>query len=215
MNAMNLAAALLKGGRRLLGGLLAALLLVPMPVLASVTFSGSWSPTFSTSGSPTPPTPTFSDSTTSNGSHGQQDVLDVGMGTYNGNPASKPSQESFETITLTRQINWSPSGPENLNGVWTLDEFLNSAAQGADQVNVLNSKGNVVTHLIGNQMYMGSGSTPSEVKMSDHEFLPPSQLPAGTYTLQVTVQLHTLVNNKLGGQWKSKSKSHEFDFYAQ
>lgn len=215
MNAMNLAVGLLRGSRRMLGGLVAALLVLPMPVLAGVTFSGNWSATTSTSGSPTPPTPTYSDSTTSNGSHGQQDVLDVGMGTYNGAPASTTKQQSFETITLNRSIVWSPSSSENLNSLWTLDDFLNAAAQGTDKVDVLDSKGNFVAHLMGRQVYQGSGGTPTETKMSDMELLPPSQLPAGTYTLQVTVQFQTLVNNKLGGQWKSKSKSHEFDFFAQ
>jgi hypothetical protein len=215
MNAMNMAAALLKSSRRLLGGLLAALLVVPMPVLASVTFSGSWSPVTSMTGTPTPPTPTFNDVTTSNGSHGQQDVLDVNMGTYNGNPASNTQQEAFETITLTRTINWQPTTSEKLNGVWTLDEFLNSAAGGVDAVDVLDSHGNFVTHLIGQRTYTGSGTTPTETKMSANENLTRSQLPAGTYQLQVTVQLQTLVNNKLGGQWKSKSKSHDFDFFAQ
>lgn len=215
MNAMNLVAALLKAGRRPLSGLLAALLLLPMPVLAGVTFSGNWSAGYFISGSPTPPTPTYSDSVTSNGTHGQQDVLDVGMGTYNGSPAADKTQQAFETITLNHTFVWSPSASEKLNSIWTLDEFLNSAAQGIDQVTVLDSKGNVVTNLMGPQQYQGTGNTPTETKMSVSESLPKSQLPAGTYTLQVTVRFQTLVNNKLGGAWKSKSKSHEFDFFAQ
>ena len=214
MNAMNVVG-LLRGSRRMLGGVVAALLVVPMPVLAGVTFSGNWSATTSMSGSPTPPTPTYSDSVTANGSHGQQDVLDVSMGTYNGNPAAKTNQEAFETITLQHTFVWSPSAYEKLNGVWTLDDFLNSAAQGTERIAVLDSNGHVVGNLMGTQMYQGSGSTPTEVKMSVSESLTKSQLPAGTYTVQVSVQFQTLVNNKLGGAWKSKSKSHEFDFFAQ
>jgi hypothetical protein len=199
--------------------LLTALVILPVPVLASVTFSGSWSAGYFITGSgvnPTPPTPTYSDSVTSNGSHGQTDNLTVDMGTYNqGSPQSDPTKQAFETITLNRNITWSPSGSEKLFGNWVLDAFLNSHAQGIDQVTVLTTNNVVVTNLINPQTYTGSGNTPSEVKKNLLSSLSQSQLAAGNYILQVTVRYQTLANNKVGGQWQTKSGSHAFTFYAQ
>jgi hypothetical protein len=205
--------------RRSLGAfaaVLTALVLLPVPVLASVTFSGSWTPTYIITGTPTPPTPTFGDSLTSNGSHGQEDVLTVGMGTYNqGSPNSNPNQQPVEEIILKRTITWSPSGAEKLFSNWTLLDFLNQEAKGSDQVDVLNTNGTLVTPFMGQRLYTGSGTSPSQVSGSALEHLTSSQLPAGTYQLQVTVKFQTLANNQLGGQWNSRKSAHKFDFYAQ
>jgi hypothetical protein len=200
--------------------LLSALVILPVPVLASVTFSPSgWTAGFFITGSgvnPTPPTPTFSDSVTANGSHRQIDNLTVDMGTYNQvNPQSDPTKQAFETITLNRNFTWSPSSSEKLWGSWMLDAFLNNEAQGIEQVTILTTGGVVVANLIGAQRYTGTVSTPTEITHSDLENLTKMQLPGGTYTMQVTVRYQTLANNKVAGQWLTKSGSHAFQFYAQ
>jgi hypothetical protein len=199
--------------------LLSALVILPVPVLAAVTFTGSWTPTYFSSasnGNATPPTPTFGDALSGNGTHGQTDVLSVDMGTYSEtNPSSDATKQSFETITLSRPITWSPSKDEHLNANWTLDAFLNSKAQGIDQVTVLTTSGTVVRNLLDPQKYNGGGNTPSEINKGHNQSLSPGDLPSGNYILQVTVRYQTLEDNKIGGQWKAKSGSHLFDFFAK
>jgi hypothetical protein len=196
--------------------LLSALVILPVPVLAGVTFNGSWTAGYflsATNGNATPPTPTYSDDTSSHPGH---DILSVDMGTYTEtNPSTDPTKQSFATITLDRSITWSPTGSQSLFSQWNLDAFLNSKAQGIEQITVLKPDRTVFTNLMGTQKYTGTSSTPTEVIRSDLEHLTQSQLPAGSYILEVTVRYQTLPDNRIGGQWRTKSQSHKFDFYAQ
>ena len=87
--------------RRVLGGAVALLVLMPVPAMA-LTFLGSWVKSTSVSGGPTPPTPSFSDSTS-----GQNDSLIVDMGDYQGATATANS-----SITLTRQFQITSSSQQ-------------------------------------------------------------------------------------------------------
>ena len=85
------------------GGLAAALLLLPAPAMAALTFNGAtWTVVSNTqSGGPTPPAAMFTDATNN---PKQEDDLYVNMGAYSG--STKTANSSIE---LTRGVNLSTS----------------------------------------------------------------------------------------------------------
>src|SRR6516225_2393984 len=90
---------LLKRWRQLIACLVAALMLIPVPAMA-LTFTSGWQSVISTSGGPTPPTPSVTDSTV-----GADDNMFVNYGTYQGSTAKAQSQ-----ITLDRNISVPSAG---------------------------------------------------------------------------------------------------------
>jgi len=92
------AVSLLSRWKQLLGGLVAALFLVPVPALA-LTFTGGWQAVIDREGKPKPPPPRFNDVTNN---RGQKDLLTVNMGNYQGGKVKAASR-----IDLTRRFNIS------------------------------------------------------------------------------------------------------------
>jgi hypothetical protein len=197
MNWTNVASTVLWRMRRVVGGLAAALLLIPMPAMA-ITYLGSWQASYSQSGGPTPPTPTFSDS----GVSGQNDTVLVDMGEYQGSTAKATS-----TIELTRDISISSSSQ--------VIQFDHSFAGLFEQagysvtVAVENSKGQVVVTPIS----ISKTTTSTTFKELQDSLNVNERLSKGSYTLVVTVTDAT--NNKIGGWKRHNSQSHEFDFQGQ
>jgi hypothetical protein len=178
--------------RRLLGGAVAALVLLPMPAMA-LTFLGSWTKTTSVSGGPTPSAPTVTDSTS-----GQDDSLVVDMGNYQGATATANS-----SITLTRQIQITSTGSQQI-------EFLHSAtsqfAQGGESLSLKVEDASGKTVLFTPITFSYSNASSKMATVLDNE-LYKTALGKGTYTLVVNVTYNT--NNKLGG-WK-KISAHQFE----
>jgi hypothetical protein len=180
--------------KRLLGALLAALALLPVPAaMATLTFSGSWTPIISTVGGPTPPTPTFSDIT----NNAQQvDDLTVNMGTYQGSTALATS-----SIELTRPITLSTSN----QSIRFTQQFISQFTQAGESVTVKvkNSSGaTVLTPITSNRSFNATTT------LQESDLTLTNVLAKGTYTLDVKVVYNT--TNKLGG-WKTKSP-HQFEF---
>jgi hypothetical protein len=178
--------------RRVIPGLVVALLLMPTPALA-LTFLGSWSATYTQTGGPTPPTPVFTDSVS-----GQDDRLTVDMGNYTGSTAVATS-----TIQLTRQI--------QVTSASQAVQYAHAAGYTFQQA------GETVTVVLKNASGGTTLSTPISVSFTNNSTVPVTfsdsetvrnTLNGGTYTLVVTVTHKT--NNKLG-LWRKKSQ-HVFDF---
>ena len=191
MNMTSLAAALLRGGRRMTGGLLAAVLLLPLPAMA-LTYTSAWTATTSDSGGPTPPKPVYTDSVV-----GQRDDLTVDMGTYQGATSNAKS-----TISLTRGFSITQAGGQNVMAEADFAAYLAYAGLAVSE-QVKDSKGHVIMDLSGGifnanntsgakTLYTGAGST--VVKIAD-----------GNYTINVSITYNT--NNKIGS-WSMKSKHH-------
>ena len=185
---------LMRQWKRMVGGLAAALVLLPVPAMAALTFNGSWAVSSDTqSGVPTPPQATFSDST-SNAT--QTDNLTVNMGQYSGKSASS-------TIELTRGVTLSSSN-QLLEFEQSFSNVLLTNAGVSLSVSVKNSSGTVVqTPLTYN--YSTTGSTKLSVFQSNFNNL----LKSGAYTLDV--KLTYVTNNKIAGGWNAIS-AHHFEF---
>jgi hypothetical protein len=186
----------LPNARRVLGGLVAAVLLLPMPAMA-ITFLGVWMPVSppSVSGTPAPPTPTFMDVPTGDP---QKDTLDVIMGDYQGSGVDLASS----SISLTRQF-------QITSGAQVLQFDHNALAQFAQAgenvtLQVKNSSGALLFTPVS---FAYSNGSSSFVSVPDSETYR-TALANGTYTLVATVRFNT--NNKLGG-WKTMSSPHVFD----
>ena len=186
--------------KRLLAGLAAALLLLPVPAMA-LTFNGSWTAIYSQSGSPTPPKPSFTDSVSGNGSAKAEDFLTVDM---------DPSGSAYTTtsaaqsqIVLTRTINVTGSQVVKLEDEYT-DLFQQAGLN--TQVLVSDSRGRTVAAFFQGQ----STSSKTLTTLSGDPQIRPT-LGAGTYTLKVTVTYNT--NNKFSGiAGFAKKSKHQFDF---
>jgi hypothetical protein len=179
--------------RRILGGAVAALVLLPVPAMATLSFIGSWTPSTSVSGGPTPPKPTYSDNTS-----GQDDSLIVDLGNYQGATATANS-----SITLTRQF--------QITGVSTQQiQFDHSAiqqfAQAGENLSLKVEDATGKNVLFTPITFSYSNPSSNFATVLDNE-LYKTILGKGTYTLVVNVAYKT--NNKLGG-WKKKS-AHQFD----
>jgi hypothetical protein len=182
--------------RGVLGGLATLLVLMPVPAMA-ITYLGSWSPMITESGTPTPPTPTFTDTVS-----GQDDTLLVTMGEYQGTSATATSR-----IQLTRQVMIT----DNSQVVDIIHTFAGLFEQAGYQtkITVQDSNGNTVVSINDNRLTNSKTFTElqSSINVSD-------TLSKGTYTITVTVTDFT--NNKFGG-WKNFNSisAHEFDFQGQ
>ena len=201
MNARTWAFTLLRRMRGVAGGLVAALLLMPLPAMA-ITFLGSWSPTFTQTGGPTPPTPTIvSDSVTN---AGQDDQLLVNMDQYQGSTAKASSQ-----IVLTRQIQITSSS-QTVEFDHTYDALFSFAGY-TTTVQVKDLQGHVVITPIN----VSKSNTSGTFKELQDNANVRQSLANGTYNLVVTITNTT--NNKVGG-WKfnpGHKSEHEFDFQGQ
>ena len=201
MNAKNLAAGLLKGSRRLIGGVAAAVLLMPLPVMA-LTFNGSWTASYGQSGSPTPPTPSFTDQTNNDSKNGKsEDFVTVDMDP-SGNAYTTTSAAQSQ-IVLSRTINLTASQVVKFEDLYA-DLFQQAGLTTTAQL--VNSKGQTVTEFSQSQ----STSSKTLTTLSGDPQVRPT-LSAGTYTLKVTVTYNT--NNKFSGvAGFAKKSKHQFDF---
>jgi hypothetical protein len=120
--------------KQLVGGLVAALVLLPVPAMA-LTFSGSWKAVILTKGKPLPPKPTFAD-VTNNAK--QKDQLTVNMGNYQG-----VKTVSVSSIELTRRFSISAPSQQ----LQVEDQLFNQFARSGGQVTVVvkDMNGHVVT----------------------------------------------------------------------
>jgi hypothetical protein len=179
---------------RLLAALMALGLLLPVPALA-LTFTSSWQAVVSTSGGPTPPTPTFTDDT-----DGHVDNLLVNMGAEQ---ASKANSSS--TIELTRTFSLDAS--EKVEFEERLrSEFQNAGATAT--VSVKDATGKTVVTPIN----ISVNNTSDKLKTLGDFDRESSRLAKGSYTLDVKV--HYFTNNKVGA-WKSISTHHQFEFEGE
>src|SRR5262245_23253787 len=174
--------------KQVVAGLLAALLLLPVPAMAAITFNGTWTPVISTVGGPTPPTPMWHDDTT-----GQVDNLTVDMGTYQG--ATQPATSKIE---LTRSFNLSTDNQTIQYAQQFTSQFTKA---GFDvEVHVKNSSGQTLFDPI---VSMHSFSGPTTWTETDTTLN--NTLKKGNYSLDVLVKYNT--NNKIGG-WQTISPHH-------
>jgi hypothetical protein len=184
----NFALRLLRGGRRMIGALAAAALLVPLPAMA-LTFTGPWQAFTNVSGGPTPTTPTFTDVT-----NGGTDDLVVDMKDYQGATAKAAS-----IITLVRPIEITSAS----EAVDFAHQFAADFKQGGvvAAVGVFDGRGNLVAAPITfAQQTRSTTFTPIGADQSVTE-----TFSKGNYFLGVGVIYFT--NNKIGG-WKEVSKHH-------
>ena len=186
--------------KRMVGGLAAALVLLPVPAMAALSFSGTtWTVVSNTqTGGPTPPAATFADSTNN---AKQEDDLFVNMGNYTGS-----NNNANSIIELTRGITLSSS-----NQLLEFEQQFTTQVQQAGinaAVKVLNSNGQVVqTPLSFDVNSSGSKTVTYNVSQANFNNL----LAAGNYTLDVKIIYAT--NNKVG-MWKNISK-HHFEFLGE
>ena len=190
-SATSFASGLLRRGPRLLGGLVAAVVLMPLPAMA-LTFTSPWTATYMQSGAPIPTKPTFSDAVS-----GQRDDLTVDMGTYQG-----ATKTATSTINLTRGFSVTNGSGQNVLAEADYSTYLTYAGFNTGE-QVKDSKGHVIMDLSGGifnvnnpsgtqKLYANSGSTTVNIG-------------PGNYT--ITVSLTYTTNNKIGS-WKMKSKHH-------
>jgi hypothetical protein len=194
---MNRAAARLKGCGRVLGGLTAAILLLPMPAMA-ISYITSWQATYNQSGSPLPPKATFNDG----GIVGQNDTLFVDPGEYTN--GTTPASSS---ITLTRQVSLSANQTIEFD-----HSFSGLFAQGGYSATVVVE--DLMGHPVVTPFSVNKNTTSSSFIELQDSLNVRNRLNNGNYLLVVTVT--DVTNNKLGG-WKknNKSQEHEFDFQGQ
>jgi hypothetical protein len=180
--------------KQLIGGVVAALMLLPVPAMA-LTFLGSWHATISGSGGPTPPPATFSDVTNN---PGQVDDLTVNMGNYQGSTATATS-----SIELTRQFTVpSPSQKLSFQEQFT-SQFTQAGASVSVAVKDAAGKNTLFTPL-----FFSIQSTIKQPVTVQVFQLATRTVSSGTYTFDVKVVYNT--NNKIGG-WKTISP-HAFEF---
>jgi hypothetical protein len=179
--------------KQLLGGLIAALLLFPVPALA-LTFSGSWKPVIQRTGRPRPPRPTFTDVTNN---PGQRDELTVNLGNYQGSKTKATS-----SIELTRRFSIS-AAQEQLD---FKGQFVDQFAQAGEKVivSVKDAHGNTVLRALSFKEKVKS----SKFTTVEEELDRMIRLKKGHYVLDVKVIFET--DRKTGG-WKTISP-HQFDF---
>jgi hypothetical protein len=195
MRIQNFASGLLRRGKAVIAGLAAATLLMPVPAMA-ITYLGSWQASFSQTGGPTPPKPTFSDAVS-----GQNDTLLVDMGEYQGATATATS-----TIQLTRQVSISSSS-QAVQFDHSFSGLFEQAGYSV-KLSVLDSKGKSLVAI--NVSRSTTSKTFTELQDSINAL---DSLAKGTYTLVVTITDQT--NNKIGGWKRNTSQEHEFDFQGQ
>ena len=184
-------AAALKHGARVFAGLVAAVVLAPVPVMA-LSFTSPWNASYSQSGGPTPTKPTFTDTVV-----GQRDDLTVDMGAYNGSTA--PAKSS---ITLTRGFSITNSGGQNVFAEADYASYLAYAGFTASE-QVKDSKGHVVMDLSGGIFNVNNTSGTSTLYSNSASGT--VKIDPGNYTIAVTLTYST--NNKMGS-WHMKSKHH-------
>ncbi len=161
------------------GGVAAALVLLPVPAMAALTFTGTtWTVASDTqSGGPTPPAATFTDVTNN---PKQEDDLYVNMGNYTGSTKTATS-----SIELTRGITLSSS-----NQLLEFEQnFMTELKQAglSVTVSVKNSSGQVVQTPL---TYSTSTSSTSFVKYTVSQANINNLLKSGAYTLDVTVAFY-------------------------
>lgn len=183
--------AALKHSGRVLAGLLAAVVLMPVPAMA-LTFTSNWAASYSQSGGPTPPKPTFTDTVS-----GQRDDVTIDMGTYNGS-----TSQAASAITLTRNFSITNSGGQNVFAEADYSSYLANAGFAAGEV-VTDSKGHVVCSLSGGIFSVNNSSATS--KLYTNSASTTVNIPKGNYTITLGLAYYT--NNKVGS-WKMKSKHH-------
>ncbi len=186
--AANFVSALLRRSGRLFGGLAAAVLLLPLPAMA-LTFTSAWQAVTLQSGGPTPPKPTFTDSTT-----GGADSLTVNMGSYQGQ-----TKTAVEAIALARSITVPTAG----EAIQFAEQFATQFKQGGVDlaVAVFDNHGNLVAAPITfNQQTNSKAFTTITGNQSVKQ-----TINGGNYILTVGVAYNT--NNKIGG-WKAISAHH-------
>ena len=178
--------------RRILGGAVAALVLLPVPAMAMLSFSSPWTGSPSVSGTPTPPVPTVSDSTS-----GQDDSLIINMGTYQGTTANS-------SITLTRQFQITGVSSQQVEfNHSAIDQFMQAGE--TLSLKVEDASGHVLFTPV-TFAYTNPSSSLATVQDSE---LYKTILSKGTYTLVLNVAYKT--NNKFSGSWGGKKKSaHRF-----
>jgi hypothetical protein len=180
--------------KQLIGGAVAALMLLPVPAMA-LTFIDAWAPVISTSGGPKPAPPTFSD-VTNNAK--QLDDLTVNMGNYQGSTATAQS-----SIELTRHVS-VPDGSQNVS---FQEQFTSQFTQAGASVTVAvkDASGHNVLFTPLSFSFQSTLTQPVTVQVFQ---LATRKVNGGTYTFDVKVAYNT--NNKIGG-WKTISP-HAFEF---
>jgi hypothetical protein len=189
----NLFAAAQKHGGRVFAGLVAAVVLAPVPVMA-LTYSNTFSYNLSYSGSPAAPSkPSYTETI-----KGQEDDVTVDMGTANNTSATS-------TLTFSRNITVGAGG-ESVFG--EADYGVNLASAGfTSSEKVTDSKGKTVyLNLAGGQFNVNNTGANQTYAYSQDTT---SKLAAGNYIFTLTVAYHT--NNKVGS-WSINAKSkHHFE----
>ncbi len=180
--------ALSRRGGRVLGGLAAVVLLMPLPVLA-LTFTSPWQAATVVSGAPTPTPATFSDTTS-----GGDDDLFVNMGNYQGQ-----TKTAISAIGLA----WTITVPSAGEAIDFAEQFASSFKEAgvALTVAVFDSKGNLVAAPL--TFGQSTNSTTFTTISANQNVI--RTLKGGNYIL--TVGILYVTNNKIGG-WKTISKHH-------
>jgi hypothetical protein len=178
---------------------MAVVLLMPIPA-AALTFLGSWTPTVTVSGGPTPTSPTFTD-VTSNG--GNLDDLYVDMKTYQGATAKATS-----SIVLSRQFTISGSGGQSVLASEDFSDFFKHASVSV-QIQVKDANNQTV---IWTPLTFNASTSGNSFQKLGGTFSAINTLANGTYTVDVTVTYAT--DNKLGG-WKKDKSVHHFEFLGE
>jgi hypothetical protein len=191
------AISLLGRWKPVLGGVIAALLLLPVPALA-LTFTGHWKAAIQRSGIPLPPKPKVADVTNN---AAQKDTLTVNMGNYTGRKG-----KAVSSIILTRGFTISAASQTiQLNETFAT-ELVQAGAQVV--VAVRNANGRVVaTPFVFRTNFPRTpflGFVPVGGKAPTNTFT----LKKGRYTFDVRIKYRT--DNK-HGRWKTKSP-HKFEF---
>jgi hypothetical protein len=203
MNPMKWSFTLLGRMRRVVGGLVAALLLMPLPAMA-ITYLGSWTvASSSATGGPTPPTFTIAGDNVTNA--GQNDQLLVSIPDYQGSTANATS-----TITLTRPVSISQPGGQTVEFDHSFTGLFSQAGYSVT-VALDDSSGHVVLTPIS----VNKSTTSTQfAQLQDSVKALERKIPNGSYTLVVT--LTDTTSNKIGG-WKryQSISAHEFDFQGQ
>jgi hypothetical protein len=200
-NLTNLTAALLRGGRRMTGGLLAAALLIPLPAMA-LTYNGNWTvKTDTASWGATPPSLDLGTQS------GQEDDLYVNMGAYNN--SSNSTSAATSTITLSRGFSVTGTNGKVKNGQNVFLEtdyatFLQFAGLSVSEV-VTDSNNHPVMNLSGGPLMQNQGNGS---KLFANTANTNHNLNDGNYTITLSITYNA--NNKMHepGSWFNKSRHH-------
>jgi hypothetical protein len=189
-----IAAGVLGNWRRWLGGVVAGLVLLPVPAMA-LTFSGSWQAVVQRQGIPIPPRPIFTDNHV-----GAQDNLTVNMGDYQSRSANATS-----SIELTRRFSISsPTEQIKLEDVFS-GQFANSGVKLSVAIKDPRT-GRVLRTPLAFQQQIRSTSF-SKIDAEITKFL---TLRRGRYLLDVKIIYQS--HHRRGG-WQTISP-HQFEFVA-